>query len=122
MKLTKINLEATRKRRLEGHIIRKGVLVSVSVIILVTSVLLYIVFFVSPDIFWAIPTFFILMFVDFFYIFSILFVKRGRGLIAATTLTFVIILKYIDVTTYLFYLVPLSLGIAVELFLNFKRR
>lgn len=122
MKLTKIELETTRKHRLESHKIRKSILLSVSIIILTTSALIYLIIFVSPEKYWAIPTFFVLFLIEFFYVFSILFVKRRRGLLAALILSSLLILKYFGVTKYLFYLIPVFLGIVIELFLSFKRR
>lgn len=121
MKLTQINLENVRKGRLESQSIRRKIFPSLIVIVCTSLLLVYLILTVNPDYFWARVAFFLLVFIDVYYIFSVLFIKRGRGLISALVITLALIFKYYGITNVYYYFGLVGAGIVVELIFKFRR-
>jgi len=121
MKLAKIELESLRKNRIEGHGIRKKIAVSLSAIVFLTLLLVYIIIFVDPEKSWAKPVFFVFVFADFYYIFSVLLIKKRRGFLVASFLTAALIFRYAGANIF-YYAGALIACILTELFFIIRKR
>lgn len=122
MDLKKINFQRIKKERVENAHLRKNVVVSFIIIFGLTASLLYLVLNVNPDKFWAKPIFFLLFFANWFYIFSVLFSKKRRGVIAAGVITLCLFMRYLDVDNIYYFLAVVAAGGIFELVFYLKNR
>jgi len=74
------------------------------------------IYFVAPEDFFAVPTFFFVSFLALLFSFSIIFSNTRRGFVAALGLILFLILRYFGVGNIINFLLILGIGISVELY------
>lgn len=85
--------------------------------ILLWVVLGGIVYFISPYSFFAIPGFFIILFLALLFLFSIIFSSRREGLVVSISLTIFLLLRYFGVGHILNFLLIAGIAVAFEIYL-----
>ena len=76
------------------------------------------VYFVDPDVFLAVPIFFVLFFSANLFTFSLLFVGTRRGLITSSSITTFLLLSYLGVGNILNLVLILAIAICIELYFS----
>lgn len=122
MELKKIHLQEIKKNRLEGVHLRRNIFYSLTFVALSTALIIFIITTVDPTIWWAKPTFLFLIFIDCFYLFSVIFAKRRRGLVSALFIISSLILLMFGVKNTLLILALFATGLTTELVLTLKKR
>ncbi len=103
--------------RKEQQLKRKNFLPTLIISMVLWALLGGIVYFVDPDTFGALPIFFVLLFLSFLFMFSLLFASTRRGLITSISLSLFSILLYLGVGNILNLVLILAIAICVELYL-----
>lgn len=96
--------------------LRKNFFPTLFFIALLWTALGGLIYFVDPFSFGAIPAFFVLMFLSFFFTFSFLFAGRRRGITLAIAITSFFILSYFGVGNILNLLLILGVVVALEIY------
>ncbi|KKQ26113.1 MAG: hypothetical protein US39_C0002G0039 [Microgenomates group bacterium GW2011_GWC1_37_12b] len=122
MRLKKINFEHLKKARIENAKLRKNIVPAIVLVLLSTLSLVYLIFNVDPDKFWSKPLFFLLVFLDSFFIFTIIFAKKRRGLISAIIICATLLLRLLGQTSFYFPLVLIGVGFVFEVIFTLKNR
>lgn len=74
------------------------------------------VYFIEPDMPFAVPVFFVLTFLAFLFTFSTIFANSRRGLIASLAMTVFLILRYLGIGHIINFLLVLGIATSVELY------
>lgn len=90
------------------------------VTILLWLILGFLIYFVDPDTFLAVPLFFVLSFVSFLFTFSLLFGNSRRGFIISTSLSLFLALMYLGVGNILNLLLIVAIAVSIELYFSLK--
>ena len=122
MRLKKINFEHLKKARIENAKLRKNIVPAIVLVLLSTLSLVYLIFNVDPDKFWSKPLFFLLVFLDSFFIFTIIFAKKRRGLISAIIICATLLLRLLGQPSFYFPLVLIGVGFVFEVIFTLKNR
>lgn len=102
-------------RRKENIKKRKNALPLLILTTICWSTLSFLIFFIDPDIFLAVPLFFILTFLTLFFTFSIIFLHQRRAFLAAAGILIFLGLRYLGIGNLLNGLLLVGLLIAFEL-------
>ena len=86
--------------------------------ILLCFLLVGLIYFVAPEDFFAVPTFFFVSFLALLFSFSIIFSNRRRGFIAALGLILFLILRYFGVGNVLNLVLIIAILICFELYFS----
>jgi hypothetical protein len=106
-----------RKKKLQS---RKNFFPTLIVIAFLWATLALIVFFIEPNVSWAIPVFFILVFLALLFSLSMLFGNSRMGLVAAASIGFFILLAYFGQGNILNLLLIAGLAVTIELLFSKK--
>ena len=96
---------------------RKNFFPTLLITIILWFLLLGLIYFVGPEDFFAVPTFFFVLFLALLFSFSIIFSNTRRGLIAALGLISFLILRFFGVGNIINFLLILGIGVSVELYI-----
>src|SRR3989344_4157389 len=102
-------------RKREVVLKRKNFLSSLILIFLLWGILAFLIFFIDPDSFGVVPVFFAVFFTATLFTLSIIFVNTRRGLIASTSLTIFMLLRYFGIGNILNLVLIIFLAIVIEL-------
>lgn len=101
----------------EQKLKRKNFLPTLIVTVFLWILLAGIVYFIDPNIFLAVPLFFVLLFITFLFTFSLLFGSRRRGIITTISSTLFLLLAYLGVGNILNFLLIVAIAVCIELYL-----
>ncbi|KKU22573.1 MAG: hypothetical protein UX88_C0019G0003 [Candidatus Woesebacteria bacterium GW2011_GWC2_47_16] len=110
-----------REARLKEVKLRKNLLPTLAVTLILWGLLAGLIFFVEPDSVPAIPIFFLLVFLAFLFSFSLLFAHTRRGLVAAGAAALFLILRYLGVGNVLNLFLIAGLAVTAELYFSKNR-
>lgn len=105
-----------KERRKEQVLKRKNFLPSFLVTVLLWLLLGGLVYFIDPEIFGAVPLFFVLLFAALLFTFSLIFASTRRGVISAIALSLFSILSYLGVGNIINLFLIVAIAISVELY------
>ncbi|OGM09543.1 hypothetical protein A2159_00120 [Candidatus Woesebacteria bacterium RBG_13_34_9] len=98
--------------------LRKNFFLTAIVIILLWTLLALFIYFVEPNQFAAIPTFFVLLFFSLLFTTSTIFANSRRGTIISLTLIIFLFLRYIGVGNIINLLLLIGLVISTEIYFS----
>jgi len=108
---------AKRKKEIK---LRKNFLPTLLIIVILWSGVFFVVYFIDPETFGAIPLFLFLLFLSLLFTFSTIFANTRRGLIISLLTILFLILRYLGVGNVLNLLLILGLGITAEVYFSKK--
>ncbi|MDP3994598.1 MAG: hypothetical protein Q8P91_02110 [bacterium] len=97
---------------------RKNFFPTLLITVLLWLLLAGLVFFVDPEDFFVIPTFFFVFFLAFLFSFSIIFSNTRRGLVAALGLILFLILRFFGVGNILNLILIIAILVCFELYFS----
>lgn len=95
---------------------RKNFLPTLIITIIIWIVLGGVIYFIDPNTFFAVPLFFILLFITLLFTFSLLFASSRRGLISSLSLLLFLLLSYLGVGNVLNLVLIVAIAVCVELY------
>lgn len=108
---------AVRKKEIK---LRKNFLPILILTIMFWVLIGYIIFFVEPYSFLAIPLFFLTLFFATLFTFTIFFANTRRGFIAAMSTVLFLFLRYLGIGNVVNFLLILGLAITIEFYFSKK--
>lgn len=109
-----------RQRRKEQVLKRKNFFPTLIVTIFLWLVTAGLIYFIDPDIFGAVPLFFIFIFLTLLFTFSLIFADTRRGLVATLGTLLFLLLAYLGIGNFLNLVLIAAIVVASELYFSFK--
>lgn len=116
MRFPRPNYTRVKEQKLK----RKNFFPSLLVTVFLWIVTAGVVYFLDPGTFGAVPFFFVIIFFDFLFTFSLIFAGSRRGMVATIASTLFLILLYLGVGNILNLILIVAIAGSIELYFSLK--